>query len=66
MSIMNALHQDISERIQKGEIYDTIVTHIQEDYGVSRDMVENWIMDIQSDIEMQRQQDAIDVFARHL
>jgi hypothetical protein len=46
MSNMNALHQDISDRIYNGEIYDTIVTHIQNEYGLSREVAENWVMDI--------------------
>jgi hypothetical protein len=54
---MNALHQDISDRIYKGEIYDTIVTHIQNEYGLSREVAENWVMDIEADITMQQETD---------
>ena len=57
MSNMNALHQDISDRIYNGEIYDTIVTHIQNEYGFSREMAENWVMDIEADITMQQETD---------
>jgi hypothetical protein len=52
---MNALHQDISDRIYNGEIYDTIVTHIQNEYGLSREVAENWVMDIEADITMQQE-----------
>lgn len=57
MSNMNALHQDISDRIYNGEIYDTIVTHIQNEYGLSREVAENWVMDIEADITMQQETD---------
>lgn len=57
MSNMNALHQDISDRIYKGEIYDTIVSHIQNEYGLSREVAENWVMDIEADITMQQETD---------
>jgi len=52
---MNALHQDISDRIYKGEIYDTIVSYIQNEYGLSREVAENWVMDIEADITMQQE-----------
>ena len=55
MSNMNALHQDISDRIYNGEIYDTIVNHIQTEYGLSREVAENWVMDIEADITMQQE-----------